>query len=213
MAGFLIPESQVATERQNAANAVAKMGDYFTRLQLFSSKSKAVTKKLVAAGEYALQNSKDDITPLGDEITVLVIAARAKALDTSEGQAITIFELEDPEFERIKETSFIKDSKCMYGPEYLVWIEGFGYSTFFMGTKSLRRVSGQMQSRIGKAALLKSKVVDQEDYSWEVPIIGDSLVDPPIPDLAELETTRTRFLNEKSTKVAPAAKPGTERAR
>lgn len=206
--GFLIPQSADAEARQLAADAVSKMGDYFIRLQLYSSKSKAVTKKLVPAGNYGLQASKDDITVLGDEITVLVIAARAKALDTSGGQAITIFELDDPEFKRIEETSFVKDSECMYGPEYLVHIEGHGYATFFMGTKTLRRASGLMKSKVGKAALLGCKIIEQNDNAWEGPTISSALQDPEIPDLVELEKMRSKFLNEKSTKVAPAAPAG-----
>lgn len=173
---------------------LSKVGDYLGRIQLYS-KGKPVDRKLIQGGHFGVPVSKDEIVDLGESIDVLIWSRRAKAIDMSDKDMIIVsYDRQDPEFQRIEKQSAKKDSKCMYGPSFLVFERSTAeFYEFFLGTKSFRREAGSyytfmplqqadidamkvagektegLEPRPPLPCTLTSKFVESGDFSWFVP--------------------------------------------
>jgi hypothetical protein len=176
-------------------DAIAKSSEFLGRLQLYT-KGKAVNKGLVRPGHYGIPESDEDVLDLGDSINLLVLARRPKAIDMTDTDAvICVYDVQNPEFQRIQAQSAEKESHCMYGPSFLVYEESSGrFLEFFCGSKSARSEAKKIfpylplsQAAIDTLAAknedttglvahgplpltLKSKLVEKGTYSWHVPV-------------------------------------------
>lgn len=135
---------------------------FLPRLQLMTTRSEKVEIDGFPANHFALvegQNYKD----LGESVDVLLITWRPKALDMSGEDIISCY---DPKFDKdnqptgifkeIQTKAGVRDSKCMYGPEYLVWIPSIKkYGTFFCGSITLRYEAPAFTLRVGNSATLR----------------------------------------------------------
>lgn len=200
----LIPAGM--SKNEDAALIVANAGDYLPRLKLCQPAAKEVThRKVSRGGNYALIRSKDEIEDLGEEVEMVVCAGRPKALQTGD-VIISIFEPDSDEFKRIQSESKNKDSGCMYGPEYLVWLPNQDtFATLFMCNPTARREAGSVHARLRKAALLTSNLIETEKYSWYGPVCKD--LTTPITNLPASEIFQEeigKFENEKSSQVKSA---------
>jgi len=184
-----LPSTQIGTDQDFAA--IAKSSNFLPRLQLYT-KGKAVNRKLVGPGNYGVPLSEDEVTDLGDEIDILPLARRPKAIDMSDIEnIISVYDVNDPEFQRISKTAEQKDSHCMFGPSFLVYERSTGqFLEFFCGTKSMRTEAKKVfpylpltpamieanpdlmgQKPHGPIPVtLKSKLVERGTYSWHVPV-------------------------------------------
>lgn len=199
--GELVPTSENASE--DKALSVANSVDFHPRLKLCQGSGKEAQKgKVAKAGNYALITNKDEMEDLGDEVEIVICAARAKALQTGK-MILTYFDPESPEFAEIKEKSKVKNSGCMYGPEYLIWLPNQNtYATLFMCSPTARRESRAVHSRLRKAALLKSHLIETEDYAWHGPIVKDLETEVTnLPPQEELLAEIEKFDNEQSSQV------------
>lgn len=180
---------------------LANASDFLPRLQLYGAKSNAVTEGKIPMAHYGLA-SGGEIEDLGKEIDVLVLAGRPKALEISGENIISTFDHTSKEFERIRDRSSIKDSGCMYGPEYLLYVpEADKYCTWFMASKSLRKEAKSIQARLRNAAHLAVKLADSGQYKWHVPVVSDPAVVPNVPDPAAIDKEIKKFLADKGTQV------------
>jgi len=164
-----LPKGEVPTVfNESDFDESTKTGAYLPRLQLMTSSSDVCKAGDFPVNHFALvrdQNYKD----LGTEVNLLVLAWRPKALQMGD-EIISVFDTKDPEFARIRELSTVKDSKAMYGPEYLVWIGGAEcFATFFMGTKSMRREASVVQDHLEKSITLKPAKIQNSKYTWFSP--------------------------------------------
>jgi len=184
-----LPSTQIGTDQDFAL--IAKSSDFLPRLQLYT-KGKAVNRKLVGPGNYGVPVSEDEVNDLGEEIDILPLARRPKALDMSDTEnIISVYDVNDPEFKRIQDQAAEKDSHCMFGPSFLVYERSTGqFLEFFCGTKSARTEAKKVfpylpltatmidanpdlmgQSPHGPIPVtLKSKLVERGSYSWHVPV-------------------------------------------
>lgn len=150
---------------------------FLPRLQLETAKSQAVNEGFPLNHYRLYKNPPVDI---GTSVDITIIAWRPKALDTSGGELVDSYDPESELFAEIKERSFEKDSGCMYGPEFLVYIpDQKAYATFFCGSKSARRNAGALK-RIYDGYMNKdpnvpepnvtlgSEGVKTAKYSWTV---------------------------------------------
>ena len=191
----------------------SKSGDYLQRLQLMTANSAKCKKNEFPINHYALirdQNHDD----LGETVDVLVVTWRPKALDMNDG-VISVFKPDAPEFIRIQEKSAEKDSGCMYGPEFLVYIPAKeAFATFFCGSKSSRREAPAIKALMTKAATLGSKFVETKSYSWQTPTVVACSTPFELPDMSELKKNVDKFNNPPDTEVeaAPTVE-GEEQAR
>ena len=153
--------------------AATKAGDYLPRLQLMTAASNECKSGKFPINSYALISGQN-FTNLTSAVDILVITWRPKAIEipTGEGSIITVYDTENKEFTRIAEKSNEKDSGCMFGPEFLVWVPSAkSFATFFMGSKSSRRESPNVKALLKKGATLKSHLIETKQYSWMAPMV------------------------------------------
>jgi hypothetical protein len=189
--------------------AATKAGDYLPRLQLMTSTSDKCKAGDFPVNHYAIVRDQN-YSDLGETVDVLVVTWRPKALEIDE-ELISVFDPEHEEFKRISEKSFEKDSGCMFGPEFLVWIPVIKeFATFFMGSKSARREAPNVKARLQKAATLKSRLVDppRSRYKWQTPVVTQCSTPIDLPDHEELTKQVDKFNNPPITQVERAEEEG-----
>lgn len=201
--GMLIPAELLApgkyAEAKDSFSLVSTSSSFLPRFMLFAAGSNAVKKEQIGQGRFGIVRSKDDIEDLTKEVPVVVLGWRPKALEIDGSEVSSIFNPKSTEFKRISEKSEIKGSGCMFGPEFLLWVPTAVvpcFTTFFMCSKTARREAPNVKSLIGKAALLKSVLIETKQYSWFGPIATPySGQISNMPDLKEIEDQTNRFKN------------------
>jgi hypothetical protein len=178
-----------------AFKEASKAGDYLGRLQLMTGGTKEVKAEQFPANHFAHIKDKN-LEDLGDSVDVVVVAWRPKALDMNDGVA-EVFDQESSEFQRIEKQASVKDSNCMYGPEYLCWVPSINtFAVFYMGTASARRESPNMQARLEKGATLGKQFIETKNFSWWAPKITPCNEDlSPLPDADLLKKWWEKFNN------------------
>ncbi len=190
-----LPEAAVTSTEDDKAFADVSSSSYLPRLQLMTASSKKCKAKEFPIDNYALVKGQD-YQDVGKSVDVIPIAWRPKALEMLD-EVIAVYDITDAEFTRIKEKSGVKDSGCMFGPEFLLWSKKLGFCTFFMGSKSARRESDALRSLMKKAATLTSRFVETPQYSWQTPqvLTCSSFPADEQPDPEELMEEFTKFKN------------------
>jgi hypothetical protein len=185
---------------------------YLQRLQLMTSSTKMCKSGEFPINHYALVRDQN-FDDLGKEVDALVIAWRPKALEMGD-QVIAIFDSAHSEFERIKAKSEEKDSGCMWGPEYLLYIpQREAFCTFFMGTKSARREAPALKALLNRAATLKAHEIETAAYTWWAPQVHPCTTAFDLPATAEIIEVVEKFNNPATTEVERVEDDGeTERA-
>ena len=188
--------------------ASAKSGDYLPRLQLMTASSKPCKSGDFPINHFALIDGQT-LKDLGQSVDVVVCAWRPKALDMGE-QIIAIY---DPkadadgnptgEFLRIQEKASEKDSGCMYGHEYLVWLASEkAFALFFMGSASMRRESPNLKARMLKAATIVPQHIETKSYDWWSPEVkACSTPQEPLPSQEAMDEEMEKFNNPVETEV------------
>ncbi len=223
-----LPSTQVGTDED--FDAIAKSSDFLPRLQLYT-KGKAVNKKLVQPGNYGIPVTDDEVTDLGDQIDLLPLARRPKAIDLKDAENIVaVYDVNDPEFQRIQVQSGEKESGCMYGPSFLVIERSTGlFLEFFCGTKSSRTeakrifpylpltqakidanptLAGQ-ESRNAMPVTMKSRLVEKGQWSWHVPVaVKCSTPFTKLPPTEAIVKEIAKFLDVKLEGAAVVQEPG-----
>lgn len=218
--GGLIPNfAPTAPEKQKELESLSAGGNWFPRLALFGGNSDAVKEGKIPIANYGLVTGKDQITTLGPEVDVLVISWRPTAIDTAGDTVVSSHDKDSDLFKRIQDQADnTKDSGCMYGPEFFVWIPAVKkFATFLLGSKSFRREALPLSQLMSKAATLKAKLVATERFKWHVPVTMacttpfDSI--PPLEEIAEKVEIFNNPPAQKEPELVeePAPKAGTEK--
>ncbi len=178
------------------------VSSFLPRLQLFDSNSKPCKQKLVNQGHYGLVVN-GNVSDLGDEIKLFIVALRSKAMDLNNGVR-SYYDPTNIEFTRIQGRSKIKNSGCMCGPEFLVYMPDLRkFATFFMSSPTLKREAPNVKSQLGKACTLRSRLIDDGKYTWYGPVSSACSVplDPPPADKmhAEIEKFKNPPVEETET--------------
>lgn len=184
---------------------------YLPRLQLFGAKTDACAEGKIPIGHYGLVKD-DEIIDLGEEVDLVVLTWRAKTMSIGGGAPISVFDAKSELFQKFKEQSFVKDSGCMYGNEYLVWIPEAGtFAHYHMNNKTSRREGKKMKPLIGCAVTLKCRLIDNQKYKWHGPVVlpCSTPLEMPAEDLLRAEYTK--FSNPPPSEVELAEEDGRER--
>jgi len=212
-----LPSTQIGSN--DDFNEIAKSSDFLPRLQLYT-KGKAINRKLVGPGNYGIPVSDDEVTDLGDEIDVLPLARRPKAIDLKDKENIVaVYDVNDPEFKRIQTQSAEKESGCMYGPSFLVYERSTGqFLEFFCGTKSARTEAKKIYPYLPLSAAaieadpdlsdrtphgplpvtMKSRLIEKGQWSWHVPVAHKcSTPFTKLPSTDKITEAIRRFLDVK----------------
>ena len=160
----------VAITEKEAAEEI-KGGDWLPRIQINDPGSDLTQQDIVKGGNFALIYSKDEAEDLTSEFDCIVMDATWKALDlSSQDEPMSVFDKDTDEFKRIAEQSEIRDSGCMWGMEFLIWISSIGkYATYFCSNKTARRESKNINRLVGHPATLRTKYIKTKKYSWYGP--------------------------------------------
>lgn len=188
--------------------AVAGASGFLPRLQLFGSSSDAVKEGKIGVAHWGVVRGKDQLEDLGKETDILVIAGRAKALDIAQDTAVTSYDRNSDTFKDIASRSSAQGSKCMFGPEFLVYIPASKtYATLFLCSPTARRETRPLHSRLGKAATCKSHLIEGKKFKWHGPVFVPCTTPFDIPPVDEITAEATKFLSpdQKGPELAAAA--------
>lgn len=193
-------------------DATASSAAFLPRVQLLTSNSTKCKSGEFPTNHYALvQDQRHD--DLGGNVDVLVVTWRPKALETGEA-VISVFDPNDAEFQRIQEKSAERDSGCMFGPEFLIWVPSVkSFATFFMGTKSARREAGAVKARLKKAATLGSQKIENKKYTWFAPQVSACSTPFDMPTQEALLTAVEQFQNPPKSDIEGVSGEEESRAR
>jgi len=215
-----VPQSGVLAKgsKDELFQSIAKSGDFLPRLQLMGSNSDMCKVGKIPIGSYAFLRSKEDFEALGEEVDVLVVAWRPKAMDIGE-EVISIFDQTHPEFLRIQAQSNVPQSTCMCGPEFLLWIPDLKeFATFYMASKTARRQAPALRAKIDEEsnkpgpATLGVEFIKTKKYSWHGPIVGACSVEFDMPEPEKFVDTCEKFANPPQSE-AEVADDSTNRER
>jgi|SRR5215471_1141076 len=220
--GMLIPIEEFTAGKYSSDevfNEISTSGGFLPRLQLFGGNSDAVKEGKIPIAHFGLVRSKDLIDDLGQFVHILPICWRSKAMRLEEGNVVSVFNLEHPEFKAIMAESEEKDSKCLFGPEYLVWVFAIKtFATFLMGSKTSRREARHLKPLLGMAATLKCKLVSNKSYKWHSPQVlpcTQTFDSSLMPAMDKVREEAEKFNNPEETTVErvedPEAVHGRER--
>lgn len=186
-------------------NEISTSGSYLPRLQLFGGNSDAVKEGKIPMAHYGLVRSKDQIEDLSGTCHILPICWRSKAMRLTEGNVVSVFNPQHSDFKQIMMDSEEKDSKCLFGPEYLVWLfKERTFATFLMGSKTARREARHLKPLLGRAATLKVKLVSNKNYKWHSPVITPCTSPFPqdsMPAIDKVREEADKFNNPEETVV------------
>lgn len=196
---------------------------FLKRVQLVSS-GDLVNKGLAKPGEWVIPIDGDTVENLGDSIDGLVISVRDKALDTNPNPPVAAFDVESDLYKEIVEQAGTKDSGCMYGPSFLLYVrEAEQFLELFLGNASGRQeakklfpflpISEDQAKAYGKqfkaqgpqAVTLTSKYVSRGRFKWYAPVASKcSTPFNDLPDQEEFIRQATKFVNpeESNSEVA-----------
>ncbi len=215
-----LPSVELATDEE--LKELTKGTSFLQRVQLIT-KGKYVDTQKIGPGRFGVpQPGGEEILDLGEEIDILPLAVRPKALDMRDRDAIiAVYDMTLPEFERIKLAAAELNSSCMWGPSFLVVERSTGdFYEFFMGNKSARQESGKLRpflplgkekaEAIGEEphgpipCTIKCRYIQRPTYGWHVPVV--TKCSEPFSDLPTIENLRTEV-----EKFAAAKESGIER--
>jgi hypothetical protein len=153
----------------------------------------------------------------GKKIDVLLLSWRPKALETGGEAVISVFDPTDAEFQRIKgRATNEKNSGCMFGPEFLVWVpKAKAFATFFMGTPSSRREAGVVQSIMeeSRAATLASQKCSNKKFTWFAPSCSPCSTPFDMPTKQALDEAVEKFNNPPKNEIEGVTEETETRAR
>ncbi len=202
--GQLIPKDCVGGELapEGSFESLVSGGDYLPYLQLFGSKSDACAEGKIGIGRYGLVKDKQ-ITDIGPEVDLVIVSWRPKAVQTGDDFIVDYHpemneegEITNATFKRIADLSNVRDSGCMYGPEFLLFIPvADTFATYHMNSKTGRREARNMQPLVGKAATLKNHLIEQGKYKWHGPIVIPCSSPLELPSDEEIREQYAKFQN------------------
>jgi hypothetical protein len=183
--------------------AMSSGGGFLPRVQFLSGNSDKVKKKEFPMDHFAFILGKNKYEDLGEEFDCLVVAMRPKALDTSDPDGIITChdpKLEDKKFTGtfadIADRAGKKDSGCMFGPEYLLWIPAkAAFATMFFCNPSLRNEAPNMQAKLGNAATIGYQYIDTGKFQYNSPAIKDCTTVFDLPTQEAVNDECQKFLN------------------
>lgn len=192
---------------------VSSSGKWLPYITLFGVNAGEVAEDKIRAGNHGVKTGKN-LTDLGSEFDCLVVAFRPKTMDLSGDSIITVYDHKSDEFKRIAAQSDVKDSNCMYGPEFLLWLPSLQkWATYFCSNKTSRRAAPDLRTQMGKAATVKSILIKTAKYKWFGPVFTSCSTPFALPSDESLAEEVEKFNNPPANDVEKAPETSGGRAR
>lgn len=188
--------------------------NFLPRIQLFGANSNAVKEDKIGKGCFGLVRGKDEIEDLTLTFNCLPLDWRWKAMQVAEGNVVSVYDYDSDAFQKLKHTADnVKDSGCMWGVEFLVWLPDQKlYATFYLSSATARREAKPLRAQIGCATTLNREFIKKPKYSWYGPKVSVCSVPMTPPDLAEINEQIAAF-RKTSTPSKVKASEGDESGR
>jgi hypothetical protein len=201
-AGMQLPA--VPTDVMDSIDEVSTASEFLPRIQLIS-KGKYVNTKKIGPGNWGIPLAGgEEITDLGDTIDIIPLDARPKALDVSDKEnIISVYDVKDPEFQRIKNQPKPKDgstSGCMWGPSYLILERSTGklYELFF-SNKTGRQEAGKLKPFLLKREPCTLSIrYKPQGFGYHVPVVSkcsEPFASDSIPSMEVINAEIEKFRN------------------
>lgn len=199
-------KSNVPAIPDEAFNQIAgAQNTYSSRLQLFSFNSGAVKDEKVKAGTFAIVNGQE-LDILGDEVVLMPVAIRCKAMDLSGDRPVIAYDMNSSLFADIRTRSKDRDSNCMCGVEFLVYIPDRDvFTTFYLANATLLREAGNVKANLGIAIKCKAKLIKKEKLSWHGMTVAAFPAEIKIPESDRFRSEINMFSNVQDGTAEPAA--------
>lgn len=173
----------------------AKSSKFLQRIQLYGSSSKLCKMGRIPQGHFGVPVSKDKIDDLGDSFDCLVIQYRLKAMDINGDRPVSFFDKDSESFQKIVDASSTKDSGCMWGPEFLLWLPNKKcFASMFFCNPTMRNVAEELKALHGNFATISSVLIDTKKYMWHGPKITACTTPYDLPDMAGVVEENTKFI-------------------
>jgi hypothetical protein len=213
----------IAIKEDDASMAELQKSSFLPRLQFVTAMSKYVTMDpAIPVNNFALIASDEDYKDAGKTVDGMILSWRTKALDTRAGKSY--YDHNSVEYIEIQERADIEpNSRCMYGPEYLMYFPEYNaLATFFCGSKTLRYEVRKMQTlyKGGQPVTFFGKKIEPKSgdpyFAASVKACATPIAKPE--NMEDILKEITKFENPKSSQTdvtasAPEAKAATNRAR
>lgn len=192
---------------------IASGAGFLPRLQLYGANSGDCKRGKIGMGRYGLVRVKDQIEDLTAVCNCLPLSWRPMALRIDGDEITAVYNPQNPEFQKIQEESEEKDTGCMFGPQFLLWLPDATpptFATFFCMNKTMRREAPNLKGLIGRAATLKSTLIESKKYQWHGPVVVPCSTPFQLPPQDEMRRVLDQFCNPKETEVETAPADGGE---
>ena len=202
-------ETTAVSKYSDEAFDSLRTSQYLARLQLMSAKTEKCMKGEFPINHYAIVDGSNFVD-IGEQVDCLVLGWRPKALEIDD-EILSIYDPKDAEFERIQDRADNeKDSGCMWGFEFLLWLGApKKFTTFFCGSKSSRREAPNVKALLNKAATLRSKLIKTKKFEWQgLDVVECSTPMAAMPTKAKLDEELEKFNNPPKSAVEKAPEEG-----
>lgn len=199
----------VASKYDDSAFDTLKDGAFLPRLQLMTSASKQCKSGDFPINCYAYIQDQD-FKDLGKNVDVLICAWRPKAMSLG-GTIITSYEQESDTFKQIQAKSNQKNSGCMWGYDFLVWVPATeSFASYFCGSKTARREAPNVKARMHNRATLGSHEIKGDEFTWYGPTTSDCSTPFNMPGKEAFKAAVEKFENpsEEGPELAPTEETG-----
>ena len=172
---------------------------FLPRVQLCGGSSDFAKEQKVPMGFFALVTGQDPKV-IGDHFDCLILGFRTKAMQIVSKEVHIHYDLDEAEFKRIEEISknavFEDREGCMAGPEFLIWIPGEGYATYFLNSPSSQWIAKRLNALTGRLATIVSQLIKGK-YTYHAPKVVECNTPMEIPQSDELKAQLEDFFNPK----------------
>lgn len=189
-------------------NGLTIQGGFLPRLNLYSSRSKIVQKDLFKANHWGVVTGKDKLQDLGENVVCVPLAYRPMSLDLREKKAVALFDPKSKAFADVKAESEKKDSKCMCGIQFLVYVQGFGLATYYCASKSAKMLAPHIRKLLNQFVTLGSHTVEAGEWVYRAPLVNLSNVQFEIPNMEDVIAKRNEFINTGPIQVTEKDQEG-----
>jgi len=185
---------------------------FLPRVQLFGSNSNAVKEDKIGKGRYGLVRSKDSIEDLGPSMNCIPLDFRWKAMQITESAIVSVYDMKSEAFKKLQTTAdTVKDSGCMWGPEFLIWLPDQAcFATFYLSSISSRREAKPIRSMFGFGCTLSAELIKKAKYVWHAPKSARCLTPLVPPGVAELNEEIEKFRKVAQATGKKVSAPGEE---
>lgn len=145
---------------------------FMGRVQLCGGSSALAIEGKIAIGKFAFVRRKDDFIDFGDTFNCVPLSWRFAALRFGAETTEAYYDPNSDEFKQIQIDSEESDSKCAYGPQFLIWVPQIKeFATYLFGSKSARPEARKLNPMLNKGATFRGKLVASGGNKWHVPIV------------------------------------------